>query len=93
MQVAAIIGFIIANFLGGYLSDVITAKRILREGGLIYPEQRLLSLIPGALVAPVGCIIIACACSQKLHWAVIAVGFALGESSPNLPKISFQFSY
>ena len=83
MQVAAIIGFLIAVFLGGYLSDVITSKRILREKGFVYPEQRLLSIIPGALVAPVGCIVVACACSQQLHWAVIAVGFALGKFPTN----------
>ncbi|KFZ24527.1 hypothetical protein V502_00993 [Pseudogymnoascus sp. VKM F-4520 (FW-2644)] len=77
MQIAALIGFIIACYVGGYVSDVITTKRILREGGVIYPEQRLLSVIPGALIPPVGCIIIACACSQQLHWAVIAVGFGM----------------
>lgn len=84
MQVAALIGFIIACYLGGYVSDVITTKLILREGGVIYPEQRLLSLIPGSLIPPVGCIIIACACSQHLHWAAIAVGFGMGKSPPNL---------
>ena len=84
MQIAALIGFIIACYVGGYVSDVITTKRILREGGVIYPEQRLLSIIPGALIPPVGCIIVACACSQQLHWAVIAVGFGMGKYSPNL---------
>jgi len=79
MQVAAIIGFLIAMFGGGYVADIITVKRIIHEGGISYPEQRLLSLIPGCLIAPAGCIIIAFACAQKLHWIAIAFGFGMGE--------------
>lgn len=33
MQIAAIIGFLIACFGGGYISDYITARRIVRAGG------------------------------------------------------------
>lgn len=87
MQIAALIGFAIACYVGGYVSDVITTKLIRREGGVIYPEQRLLSIIPGALIAPIGCIIVACACSQQLNWAVIAVGFGMGRSSPSIIEI------
>ncbi|KAK7413355.1 hypothetical protein QQX98_007732 [Neonectria punicea] len=77
MQVAAIIGFVVACYGGGYICDVITAKCIVRNGGVFVPEQRLKSLAPGCLVAPIGCIIVAIACDRSLHWAAIAVGFGM----------------
>ncbi|KPM38686.1 hypothetical protein AK830_g7880 [Neonectria ditissima] len=77
MQVAAIIGFVIACYGGGYICDVITAKCIVRNGGVFIPEQRLKSLAPGCLVAPIGCVIVAFACDRSLHWAAIAVGFGM----------------
>lgn len=79
MQIAAIIGFVIASFAGGYLADIITAIVIRKQKGAVYPEQRLIALLPGCLIAPVGCIVIAFACSQKLHWVAIAFGFGMGK--------------
>ncbi|KAH7024150.1 aldehyde dehydrogenase [Ilyonectria destructans] len=77
MQIAAIIGFVVACYGGGYICDVITARCIVRNRGVFVPEQRLISLSPGCLVAPIGCIIVAFACDKSLHWAVIAVGFGM----------------
>ncbi|KAH7162008.1 aldehyde dehydrogenase [Dactylonectria estremocensis] len=77
MQVAAIIGFVIACYGGGYICDVITARLIVRNGGVFVPEQRLISLAPGCLVAPIGCIIVAIACDRSLSWVAIAVGFGM----------------
>lgn len=77
MQIAALIGFVIACYGGGYVSDEITARLIIRNHGNFVPEQRLISLIPGCIFAPVGCILLALACQNDLHWAVIAVGFGL----------------
>ncbi|TKA49867.1 hypothetical protein B0A49_12905 [Cryomyces minteri] len=77
MQVAALIGFIVAMIGGGYVADIITVKRIIKEGGVSYPEQRLLALIPGCLISPAGCILIAFACAEKLHWVAIAFGFGM----------------
>jgi hypothetical protein len=81
MQVAAIIGFTVACYVGGYICDVITSHLILRNHGVFVPEQRLVSLVPGCLIAPSGCILIAFACAHHLHWAAIAVGFGMGKSS------------
>ena len=80
MQVAALIGFFIAMFGGGYVADIITVKRIIKEGGISYPEQRLLSLIPGCLISPAGCILVAFACAKHLHWVAIAFGFGMSKS-------------
>jgi len=78
MQIAALIGFILGCFGGGQLSDLITARLIIRNRGVFVPEMRLISILPGCLVAPAGCILIAFSCARQLHWAVIAVGFGFG---------------
>lgn len=79
MQIAAIIGFVLGTFGGGWLADVVTAKRILKYNGRVSPELRLFALIPAAWVGPLGCIILAVACSRQLHWALIAFAFGLGR--------------
>lgn len=91
MQIASLIGFIFATFGGGYLCDLITAKLIHRNKGAFTPEQRLISIIPGCFIGPVGCIIIAFACQNQLHWSVIAVGFGLGKSGSIFQHMSYLF--
>jgi MFS family permease len=80
MQIAAIIGFIFGCFTGGYLADIITAAIIRKQNGDVFPEQRLLAMIPLSFIAPVGCILVAFACSEKLNWVAIAFGFGMGTS-------------
>ncbi|OQD66480.1 hypothetical protein PENPOL_c004G00574 [Penicillium polonicum] len=77
MEIAAIIGFVIACFGGGCISDIITAYVVKRSGGEIRPEQRLVSLLPGMFIAPAGCILLAFACQDKLSWVAIAFGFGM----------------
>ncbi|KAJ9136833.1 Aldehyde dehydrogenase [Pleurostoma richardsiae] len=77
MQIAAIIGFAIACYGGGYICDVITARLIIRNRGVFVPEQRLISLLPGCFIAPAGCILLAFSCQNKLHWIAIAFGFGM----------------
>lgn len=78
MQVAAIVGFLLACYGGGYLSDVINSIVVRRSGQLVIrAEQRLISLLPGMAIGPAGCILLALACGQQLHWSAIAVGFGM----------------
>lgn len=79
MQLAALLGFVLALGVGGVLSDLITDRIIRRSGMAIHPEQRLLSLIPGFWIPLVGCIVIGIAAQHKLSWVAIAAGFALRE--------------
>jgi len=64
------------------MSDVITTRRIVKSGGHVHPEQRIFSLLPGAVIAPVGCIVIAFACSEKLSWVAIAFGYGMSKDRP-----------
>lgn len=78
MQVAAIVGFLLACYGGGYLSDVISSIIVQRSSDIaIRPEQRLVSLLPGMLIGPAGSILLAFACGNQLHWSAIAVGFGM----------------
>ncbi|OQD88300.1 hypothetical protein PENANT_c004G03769 [Penicillium antarcticum] len=77
MEIAAMVGFVIACFGGGYLSDAITTCIIKKSKGVIRPEQRLVSLLPGMFIAPAGCITLALACQNKLSWVAIAFGFGM----------------
>jgi hypothetical protein len=81
IQVSAIIGIVLALFLGGYLSDIITAKRIAKSKGMISPEHRLLSMIPFSWVGPLGYILFPVGLSQGLQWGVFTVGFGMGDLS------------
>lgn len=93
MQVAAIIGFVVACYGGGSLSDIITGY-IVRHSSTqnIWPEQRLISLIPGMAFGPAGCILLAFACGNQLHWSAIAVGFGLVSfGSVYTPNIAITY--
>lgn len=78
MHLAALVGFILACFGGGWLSDLINSRIARRRAdGKVRAEDRLLSLIPGMAIGPVGCVVLAFACQNHLHWTAIAVGFGM----------------
>lgn len=79
MQISALIGLGVGCIAGGYIADIITATVIHKQHGAIYPEQRLVALLPGSMIAPAGCILVAFSCSEKLHWVAIAFGFGMGK--------------
>ncbi|KXJ85341.1 major facilitator superfamily domain-containing protein [Microdochium bolleyi] len=77
IQIAALVGFIAACFSGGLISDIIVTRLIRRNKNEFFPEQRLVSLVPAFWIGPLGCIIAAVVCSQKLSWVGIAFAFAM----------------
>jgi hypothetical protein len=79
MQVAAIVGFILAMFAGGYLSDVITAREIIKNKGKVITEQRLKSLIPLWWVSPLACLLTGLAGEKLWAWYYIAITFGMRE--------------
>ncbi|GIJ92141.1 hypothetical protein Asppvi_011117 [Aspergillus pseudoviridinutans] len=93
MQIAALTGFILACFGGGWLSDIINSRIARRRAdGQVRAEDRLLSLIPGMAIGPAGCILLAFACQNHLHWAAIAVGFGMVSfGSVYTPNIAITY--
>jgi hypothetical protein len=79
MQFAAIIGFILAMFFGGYMSDVITAREIIKNKGNVITEQRLKSLIPLGWVSPLGCLLTGLAGEKIWPWYSIAITLGMRE--------------
>ncbi|KUL86056.1 hypothetical protein ZTR_06508 [Talaromyces verruculosus] len=80
MQIAAIVGFILAFCGGGMLSDFINGIIVRRTASrftVFRAEHRLISIIPGMLIGPAGCILLAFACGHQMRWSAIAVGFGL----------------
>lgn len=82
MQVAALVGFSFACVGGGYISDVILSRQITKNGGVFFPEQRLVSLLPAFWISPAGCIVTAICCANQLSWVGIAFGFGMRRSLP-----------
>ncbi|EAU38173.1 predicted protein [Aspergillus terreus NIH2624] len=78
VQIAALIGFLLACCGSGMLSDIITTRIGRRRGlGPVRAEDRLVSLIPGMAVGPAGCVLLAFACQNRMHWTAIATGFGM----------------
>lgn len=93
MEVAALIGFLLACYGGGMLSDLINDHIVRRRGyGQVRAEDRLLSLIPGMAIGPAGCVLLAFFCQNHLHWAAIAVGFGMVSfGSVYTPNIAITY--
>ncbi|RAQ65988.1 MFS transporter [Aspergillus flavus] len=93
MEVAALIGFLLACYGGGMLSDLIHDHIVRRRGyGQVRAEDRLLSLIPGMAIGPAGCVLLAFFCQNHLHWAAIAVGFGMVSfGSVYTPNIAITY--
>lgn len=75
------------------LSDFINGVIVRRSrNGHMLPEDRLITLIPGMAYGPAGCVLLAFACENKLHWAAIAVGFGLVSfGSVYTPNIAITY--
>ena len=93
MEIAAIVGFLLACYGGGVLSDSINSRIASRRGHeQIRAEDRLVSLIPGMAIGPAGCVLLAFACKNHMHWSAIAVGFGMVSfGSVYTPNIAITY--
>ncbi len=75
------IGSVIGELVAGGLSDRISEKRALaRPNGERSPEDRLLSILPAALLTPLGVIIEGVCLQRETHWIGIAMGIAISSA-------------
>ena len=70
-----VVGNFIGAILGGYLTDIWAERQARRNNGIFEPESRLALLVFPTAITFTGLLMIGFACEQKLHWAVIYVGF------------------
>lgn len=71
------VGNLIGAIAGGYLTDTWAERQARRNNGIFEPEYRLTLLIFPTIAASTGLLMIGFACEQKLHWAIVYVGFGL----------------
>jgi hypothetical protein len=64
-------------FLGGYMSDVITARQIIKNKGNVITEHRLKSLIPLGWVSPLGCLLAGLDGEKLWPWYSIGITFGM----------------
>lgn len=70
-----IVGNLVGAIFGGYLTDIYAKYHARRHKGTFEPESRLLLLLPSAIVVFTGLLMVGFAFEEKLHWAVIHVGY------------------
>lgn len=73
------IGSLLGELMAGRVSDWYSNKRAIERGGAREPEDRLIAMIPGALLTPVGIIIEGVCLYHRTHWAPVAVGITIGS--------------
>lgn len=73
------VGSLIGELFAGGVSDYISEKRALRRGGERSPEDRLLGIIPSAVLTPLGIIIEGVCLQNKTHWIGVAFGIAIAS--------------
>ena len=76
------VGFLVALFFSGMISDRLVKYLTKRNGGKPKPEYRLPLLFVGALLAPIGLFLYGWTAEEKVHWIVPIIGSAfLGAAS------------
>lgn len=73
------IGSLLGETTAGWISDRISRVRALARGGERVPEDRLIGMIPGAILCPLGIIIEGVCLQKRTHWAGTAMGIAIAS--------------
>ncbi|KAF2097136.1 MFS general substrate transporter [Rhizodiscina lignyota] len=73
------IGSLLGETSAGWVSDYISRTRAIARGGERVPEDRLLGMIPGAILTPLGIIIEGVCLQKRTHWAGTAMGIGIAS--------------
>lgn len=73
------LGSLLGETIAGWVSDLISRSKAIRRGGQRVAEDRLLGMIPGAVLVPLGIIIEGVCLQQKTHWAGTAMGIGIAS--------------
>jgi MFS family permease len=77
MNFGPLIGLLVGLPLGGVLADLLSNMAGKRSNGEHDPRRRLPAVILGALISPVGCIVIGFSFQNHFHWIATAIGWAM----------------
>lgn len=74
---AMVIGYTIANQLGGWATDRVWAKLKEKHRGQTKPENRVPIIFPGAVLIPIGLLWYGWAAQKRMHWIMPDIGVAI----------------
>lgn len=77
LNLAGGVGLLIGVPIGGWLADWFSKRSARQNGGVHKPEARLQAFLPGAILSPLGFLVVGIGLHFQSHWIVFAVGLVL----------------
>ncbi len=77
LNISTIIGLAIGMPTGGILADIFYRRSARRNDGTGVRESRIKALLPGAIITPVGLVIIGVVLQKHLSWVGLAFGWMM----------------
>jgi MFS family permease len=77
LNLSSIIGLMIGMPTGGILADIFYRRSARRNDGMAIRESRLKALLPGAIITPVGLVLIGVVLQKHLSWVGLAFGWLM----------------
>ena len=77
INLSTLVGLLIGLPLGGAAADILSRRSAKRNDGIHVRESRLPAVIPGAILGPIGVVLIGVCLQQNLSWVGLAVGWAM----------------
>ncbi|KAJ6604016.1 MFS polyamine transporter [Mycena sp. CBHHK59/15] len=71
------LGVTVASYLSAHVMDRVFRYCKERNGGIAEPEFRLLGMVPGTLLLPIGLFLTGWSAQYSVHWIVPSIGIAL----------------
>ncbi|KAH8588842.1 major facilitator superfamily domain-containing protein [Bisporella sp. PMI_857] len=72
-----LIGILLGLPLGGILADMLSKHAASKANGEHQPRSRLPAIILGAVISPIGCLVIGFSLQNNYHWIAIAAGYGM----------------
>ena len=79
LNLSTLIGLLVGLPTGGYLADIFWRRSARRHDGVGLRESRLLALLPGAIISPLGLIVIGICLQNHLSWVGLAFGWMMSN--------------
>ena len=85
------VGNLVGAYIGGNLTDYFVRWHARRHEGIFSPESRLFTLVVSALIVPAGILMFGFGAQEKLHWAVLYVGYFFLNMCNITPTVAMSY--
>ncbi|KAH8594257.1 major facilitator superfamily domain-containing protein [Bisporella sp. PMI_857] len=79
LNLSPLIGLIVGMPTGGYLADVLYRRSARNHEGIGLRESRIFAALPGAIISPLGLIVIGVCLQKHLSWVGLAFGWMMSN--------------